>query len=69
MDTTRLAVAAAVDDAAWRIIELETCADRLPPGDPATAPLRDGAEQLRRRIEALLVDGPDVHDDAEAAAA
>lgn len=56
MNTDRLAVGAAVDDAAWRIVELHLAADEMALGDPKRAPLLDEASTLRRRIDALLLD-------------
>ncbi len=60
MDPNRLAVSAAVDDAAWRTVELQLAADELPPGDPERNRLLDAAAALRRRIEALALDQPHI---------
>lgn len=59
MTAAAFAIAAAVDDAAWRIVELELEAAALPPSDPRRAPLEQDAAMLRRRIEQLLLDEPD----------
>jgi hypothetical protein len=56
MDSDRLAVSAAVDDAAWRIVELRLAADDLPPGDSERDRLLREAAVLRRRLCALMLD-------------
>ena len=56
METDRLAVSAAVDDAAWRIIALQLAADDLPAGDPERGRLLREAAILRRRLYALALD-------------
>ncbi len=61
MSATKIAVEAAINDACWRIIDLEIAADGLPPFDPRRGPLLEEAAMLRRRIEQLLSGEPDTH--------
>jgi hypothetical protein len=56
MDSDRLAVSTAVDDAAWRIVELRLAAGELPPDDSKRKRLLDEAASLRRWFEALALD-------------
>ncbi len=58
MDSDRLAVSTALDDAAWRIVALQLAAGELPPGDSQRDDLLDEAEALRRRLKTLAVISP-----------
>ncbi len=60
MDSDRLAVSAAVDDAAWRIVALQLAAGELPPGDSQRDRLLDEAAALGRRLKALALDQPHI---------
>jgi hypothetical protein len=56
MDAERLALSAAVDGAAWRIVEMRLVADGLPPGDPERDRLLREAAALLRRLRGLALD-------------
>ena len=58
MDSDRLAVSAAVDDAAWRIVALQLAAGELPPGDSQRNRLLDEAAALRRQLKTLALFSP-----------
>ncbi len=58
MDSDRLAVSTAVDDAAWRIVALQLAAGELPPGDSQRDGLLDEAAAVRRQLEALALLSP-----------
>jgi hypothetical protein len=68
MDLTHLAVQGAIEDAAWRLIELELRADELGETHPETGPLRDEAAMLRRRIDRLMTGEADEAEAEELAA-
>ncbi len=67
MDNDKPRLGAAVDEAAWRIVELNLAVDQLPPDAPERGLLLDEAAGLWRRIDALLLrlapHLPAVHDD------
>jgi hypothetical protein len=58
MDSDRLAVSTALDDAAWRIVALQLAAGELPPGDSQRDLLLDEAAALCRQLKAVAVVSP-----------
>ena len=60
MDTDRFAVSAAVDGAAWRIVELRLAAGDLPHGDSERDRLLGEAAALLQRLCALTLDQPHI---------